>query len=65
MNDFESSVAKAHNALVAAGHSWAQPRGISIAEKIDAGKLPHEWISKPNEPTVGDGRRVVVLPPSN
>jgi len=49
MNDFEESVAEAHNALVAAGHSWAQPRRLSESEKFDAVKLPHEWISPPKE----------------
>ena len=47
MNDFENSVAEAHDALVDAGHSWAQPRVISETEKLEAAKLPIEWISRP------------------
>ena len=49
MNDFEEAVAEAHHALVAAGHSWAQPRALSESEKFDAVKLPREWISAPKE----------------
>lgn len=40
---------KANNALVAAGHSWAQPRVPSESEKFDAAKIPREWISAPKE----------------
>ena len=64
MNDFESAVAKAHNELVAAGHSWAQPQAVSMAELADAEKLPHEWIRKPMEHPTAHGRRVVVLMPA-
>lgn len=49
MNDFESAVTEAHNALVMAGHSWAQPRTLSESEKFDAAKLPREWISPAKE----------------
>ncbi len=49
MNDFEEALAEAHDALVAAGHSWAQPRVLSETEKFDAVRLPREWISAPKE----------------
>ena len=60
MNDFETAVAEAHNALVEAGHTWAQPRKISIAEMIDAEKLPCEWISPPAEKSRSDQRIVII-----
>lgn len=47
LHNYETSVAEAHNALVAAGHSWAQHLRIPIAAKTGAGKSPHEWNSKP------------------
>lgn len=47
MNDFESAVAEAHHALVAAGHGWAQPRRISETEMLEAARLPVEWMSRP------------------
>ena len=60
MNDFETAVAEAHDALVEAGHTWAQPRKISIAEMIDAEKLPHEWISTNAEKPRSDQRIVII-----
>lgn len=45
MNDFESSVAEAHDALVEAGHSWVQPRKRTETEKLEAARLPVEWIA--------------------
>lgn len=53
MNDFESVVAKCHADIVAAGHSWAQPRLVSMADREEAARLPHEWISAPAEKRVG------------
>lgn len=47
MNDFESAVTEAHNALVEAGHGWAQPRRLTEVEKLEAARLPVEWISVP------------------
>lgn len=47
MNDFETSVSEAHDELVAAGHAWAQPRRLTEVEKIEAARLPVEWISAP------------------
>ena len=60
--DFEDAVAEAHNALVRAGHSWAQPRKISISEMHDSEKLPHEWISAPAEKAKSEQRLVTVYP---
>ena len=45
--DFEFAVAEAHTALVEAGHSWAQPRTLTEIEKLEAARLPHEWLSAP------------------
>lgn len=45
--DFETSVAEAHNALVKAGHSWAQPREFTESERFDVVTLSYEWISAP------------------
>lgn len=39
---------------------WAQLRGISIAKKIDAGKLPVAWISAPAEKARSDQRLVIL-----
>ncbi|GKT26038.1 hypothetical protein [Acidovorax sp. SUPP3334] len=47
MNDFETAVAEAHDALVAAGHGWAQPRRLTEVAKLEAARLPAEWISAP------------------
>lgn len=47
MVDFESAVAKAHDALVEAGHAWAQLRRLTEIEKLEAARLPTEWISAP------------------
>jgi hypothetical protein len=47
MNDFENSVMEAHDALVNAGHAWAQPRRLTEVEKLEAARLPTEWISAP------------------
>ncbi len=45
MNDFETAVAEAHDALVEAGHTWAQPRRLTEIERLEAARLPVEWIS--------------------
>lgn len=58
MNDFETSVAEAHTALVEAGYSWAQPRRISETEKLEAARLPHEWFLAPAEKS-GSEKRIV------
>lgn len=43
--DFEDAVAEAHTALVEAGLTWAQPRTLTEIEKLEAARLPMEWIS--------------------
>ena len=58
MNDFENSVAEAHNALVAAGHGWAQPRRLTEVEKLEAARLPAEWIPAPAPKPVIEQRTV-------
>jgi hypothetical protein len=58
MNDLETLVAEAHADLVAAGHGWAQVRRLTETEKLDAVKLPHEWISAQAEKTDG-GKKIV------
>lgn len=58
MNDFESAVAEAHSELVAAGHSWAQPRTLTELEKLEAARLPVEWISAPAEKPDSEKRLV-------
>ena len=60
--DFESSVPKNLLAREAADHAWARPRKISIAEMIDAAKLPHEFISPPKEKPKSEQRLVTVFP---
>lgn len=45
MNDFESAVTEAHAALVEAGHAWAQRRRRTEMERLEAARLPHEWIA--------------------
>lgn len=47
MNDFESAVVEGLADLVAAGHSWPQPRRLTEVEKLEAARLPVEWISAP------------------
>jgi hypothetical protein len=47
MNDFEYAVTEAHDALVEAGHAWAQPRTFTETERLEAARLPHEWMSAP------------------
>lgn len=49
MNDFESAVARCHAEFVKAGHSWAQPQAVSMAELADAERSPNVWISPPTE----------------
>ncbi|MDO8742058.1 MAG: hypothetical protein Q7J45_00775 [bacterium] len=58
MNDFESAVAEAHNALVEAGHGWAQPRKLTETERLEAARLPVEWISVPAPKPVIEQRMV-------
>lgn len=61
MNDFESAVARCHTEFVKAGHSWAQPRAISMTELADAERGPNAWISPPTERPLKE-QRLVFLP---